>query len=297
MKVNRKIRDNKVCIQIWKAILSCATIISPELNSKMYYRISQGKPLNLSFPKDFNEKVLWLKLNTYLNDPLVRQCADKYAVREYVKEKGWGETLTPLLAVYTSVDEIKKDNLPDRFALKLNYGCGFNILCTDKNTFDLDRAKQKLRKWMRSSYYLPYSEMQYKEIEKRILLEQFIENDDGMFPDDYKFYCYDGEPLYLLYCTDRVGECVQKTMYDIDGKVVPYKEGCVSKPFRRPACYDQMLEVCRKLAKGFPFVRVDLYDSDGKVVFGELTFTPAGGTGKYTPEGSIILGEKIKTAR
>lgn len=288
-----KIKKNKLMISMWKTFLSGLTVISPKMNTKMYYRVSQRKKLDLSEPKDFNEKVLWLKLNTYLNDPVVKQCADKYAVRDFVEARGLGDILNPLIGVYSSPAELDNVSFPQKFALKLNYGCGFNIICTDKESFDIDSAKKKLADWMKSKYYLPYSEMQYKGIKKMILLEQFIENEDGMFPDDYKFYCFNGEPRFLLLCTDREGSHAQKTMYSVDGAIVPYKKECVEKPFVKPSCYDKMLEVCRILSKDFPFVRVDLYDGDGKVIFGELTFTPAGGTGKYTKEGSLILGDLI----
>lgn len=288
------IRNNFIAHNVWNGILSIATIISPELNTRMYYRTSQGKRINLKNPIQFNEKILWLKLNTYMNNDLVRQCSDKYAVRSYVERKGCGETLNPLLKVYDSADEIKLEDLPQRFALKLNYGCTYNIICTNKNQFDLGAAKTQLSKWMRSKYYLVHSEMQYKNVERKILLEQYIENQDGAFPDDFKFYCFNGEPMYLLHCTERNVDHASKTFCDIEGNIVPFRTDCSNHGFVMPPCYLEMLQVCRKLSEGFPFVRVDLYNSDGKVVFGELTFSPAGGTGKYTEEGSRVLGELIR---
>ena len=283
------LRDSTFFHNVWNSVLSVVTLISPELNTRMYYRTSQKKKLNLQNPVYFNEKILWLKLK---ND-LVKQCSDKYAVRDYVMKKGCGETLNLLLKVYNSADEIKMEDLPKRFALKLNYGCTYNIICTDKSQFDLIAAKKQLNKWMKSHYYLIHSEMQYKGVKRRILLEQYIENQDGAFPDDFKFYCFDGEPKYLLHCTDRNVSHAEKTFCEISGKIVPFRTDCSNKGFVMPECYQDMLQVCRKLSKGFPFVRVDLYDSDGKVVFGELTFSPAGGTGKYTEEGSKLLGDLI----
>jgi hypothetical protein len=224
---------------------------------------------------------------------MVIKCADKYAVREYVAQCGCADTLNPLLNVYDSVEDIVESDLPDRFALKLNYGCTYNIICADKTQFNFYEAKKKLRKWMKTNYYLTHSEMQYKDVKRKILLEQFIEGSDGRFPDDYKFYCFNGEPQYLLFCTDRNVAHAQKTFYDIDGNIVNWRPDCISKKFERPESYQEMIEVCKKLSEGFPFVRVDLYDLNGKVIFGELTFTPAGGQGKYTKEGSIELGNLI----
>lgn len=289
----RRIKESKLARWAWSTVLSCITLISPKLNTKLYYYISHGKKLELKNPKGFNEKILWLKLNRYNKDELVRKCSDKYTVRSFVKARGCGSTLNPLLKVYDLADAIQTDDLPDRFALKVNYGCAYNIICDDKTHFDLDKAKKKLNRWMRSHYYLAHSEMQYKGVEHKILLEQFIENKDGGFPDDYKFYCFDGEPMYLLYCTDRNVDHAQKTFYDIDGNIAPLRVDCTDRPFDKPGSYEEMLDVCRKLSKGFPFVRVDLYDCDGKVIFGELTFTPAGGTGQYTQEGDKLLGGLI----
>lgn len=288
------IRNSQLMHKAWNSLLSIVTIISPEINTRLYYRISQKRKINLKNPVLFNEKILWLKLNTYLNNELIRQCSDKYAVRHYVTEKGCGEILNPLLKVYESADEIKTEDLPKRFALKLNYGCTYNIICTDKDQFNLTAAKKQLNKWMHSKYYLVHSEMQYKGVKRKILLEQYIENQDGAFPDDFKFYCFQGEPVYLLHCTERSAEHASKTFCDIAGEIVPFRLDCDNHDFQMPGCYQEMLGICRKLSKGFPFVRVDLYNSDGKVTFGELTFSPAGGTGKYTEEGSKVLGDLIK---
>ena len=287
------LKSNKIVFRCRGMFLRTLTVISPELNTRVYYRFSQKKKINLKSPAEFNEKVLWLKLNTYRDNPLVKQCADKYRVREYIASLGLEDILNPLIHVYDDPSEITPEQLPDRFAMKLNVGCGYNIICKDKATFDLEAAKAQLKKWMKKKYYLTYSEMQYRNVKPKILVEKFIENSDGVFPDDYKFYCFHGEPKFLLYCTERSGAHALKSFYSAEGELVPYKVDCNEKPFDKPVCYERMLEVCRILSKEFPFVRVDLYHSDGRVIFGELTFTPAGGTGKYTEEGSRILGDMI----
>lgn len=288
------IKKLDVAHRVYEICLSAVTLISPILNTKLYYRISHGKKLDLKNPKGFNEKILWLKLNNYMNNPTIIQCADKYAVRRYIKDKGYGINLVNLLAVYKSVDEIDWNSLPGKFAMKLNYGCGFNIICTDYSQFNRQDAITKLNRWMKSQYYLSHSEMQYKHVERKIIVEEFIETRSGEFPADYKFYCFNGEPKCLLFCSEREEGHTLKTLFDLEGNILNYRDDTVKQNFPNPICFNEMLELCRGLADGFPFVRVDLYDRDGKVVFGELTFTPAGGTGHYNSDGDRILGELIR---
>ena len=165
--------------------------LSPELNTRRIYYSYYHKAINLKAPETFDEKIQWLKLNRYGHDPLIRQCADKYAVRQFVADRGCSETLNDLYAVYTSVDEICWDKLPQKFVLKMNTGSGYNLVCADKSKLDIDASKAKLRRWCRESrdFYMRFSEMQYKDIEPKILCERFIESDDGLLPADYKLFC------------------------------------------------------------------------------------------------------------
>ncbi|MCA9766896.1 MAG: hypothetical protein KC455_10820 [Carnobacterium sp.] len=280
--------------KLYEYFLSAVTIISPTLNTRLYYRISHNRKLNLDDPKLFNEKILWLKLNRYKDNPLITQCADKYAVRDFLITKGYIANLVELLAVYDSVNDIDWEILPEKFAMKLNYGSGFNIICKDYLKFDREKAIRKLLKWIKSKYYLSHSEMQYKNVDRKIIVEEIIETQDGDFPADYKFYCFNGEPKCLLYCTEREGSQAMKTMFDLKGNILEYRDDTTAQIFPNPVCFDEMLEVCRGLSADFPFVRVDLYDKDGQVIFGELTFTPAGGTGDYNVTGDYVLGEWIK---
>lgn len=291
MEITSKIADSGRTVYGFFLRMICR--ISPELNTKVYYRLSQGKKLNLEHPTDFNEKLMWLKLNSYKDDPLVYQCADKYRVREYVERKGFSDNLTKLLFVYDNVDDIEWNRLPDKFALKLNYGCGFNIICRDKEKLDIIAAKKRIKSWMKKEYYLTHSELQYKDVKKKILVEEFIETGTELAPPDYKFYCFDGVPKCILYCYERIGGHAHKAFYDIDGNLLSFKIDCENVPFVKPKSYGQMLEMCRALSNGFPFVRVDLYDGGEHPIFGELTFSPAGGTGDYTEEGSRLLGSWI----
>lgn len=277
------------------------TIISPKLNTIVTYRIKFGKWLDFNNPKTLNEKILWLKFNDYLDNPVIKQCADKYRVRDYVKQVGCGEILNELIAVYNTTDEIEWDKLPLSFALKLNVGCGYNIIVHDKTKFDEEETKKKLRKWMKEKYYLGYSEMQYKDVKPMILVEKYLKPRDGILPEDYKFYCFDGESPYVMACTDRkeggkhprywyYNEKWEMQMLSEDALKYGY-DGAIAKPDG----IDSAFEYARKLSKGFPFVRVDLYLVDGKVYFGELTFTPSGGQDNgRLPIADEILGTYVK---
>ena len=280
----------------------CAlTLISPKLNTKVIYRAKFGKNLDFENPKTLNEKILWLKFHDYWENPLVKQCADKYRVREYVESIGCGEILNELLATYESVDEIDFDKLPQSFAMKLNVGCGYNFIVPDKDRFDLEDAKKKLRKWMKTKYYLAYSEMQYKGVKPVILVEKYLKPRDGVLPEDYKFYSFDGEVPFVMVCTDRQegGKHARYWYYNDRWEMQMMSDDALKygaeASIPKPEGIDCAFEYARKLSKGFPFVRVDLYIVDGKVYFGELTFTPGGGqdNGRLTTADEI-LGAYVK---
>ena len=141
---------------------STLTLISPKLNTQARYRQAFGKRLNLTSPKTFNEKLLWLKLYRYNKDPLVAKCADKYAVREYIKDAGCEHILNELYAAYDSPKEVPWSTLPERFVLKWNFGAGMNVVCKNKNELDIKATTKKLKKWQKSKCWLWFSEIQYK---------------------------------------------------------------------------------------------------------------------------------------
>lgn len=156
------------------------TVISPKLNTKARYRAAFGKKLDLQNPKTLNEKILWLKLYNYINNPLVAQCADKYRVREYVKECGLEDILVKLHGVYKTADEIPWESLPNQFVLKWNFGAGYNIVCTDKEKMDGEAVISQMKKWGKEKYWLPYSEMQYQHYHKLIICEELLNAKEGI---------------------------------------------------------------------------------------------------------------------
>ena len=266
------------------------TVISPALNAKVLHRVKTGRWLDFNNPKTLADKLVTLKIKQYNKDPKVKICADKYQVRSYVEEKGLDSILNGLLAVYDSVDDIDWDSLPQQFALKWNFGCGHNIICSDKSKLDIPTAIKKLKKWEKSykDNYLSYAELQYKDVPRKIIVEEFLKPSSGDLPPDYKFYCFDGEPLAILYIEERTKKHHPAGFFDLNWNYLgtPKKEninigtGTLVKFETLPAkpkSLDVMIDASKKLSKGFPFVRCDFYDVDGKAFFGEMTFTPAGG--------------------
>lgn len=267
---------------------------APVQASRYRYRRVVGKKLNLVSPRDFNEKLQWLKL--YWQHPLVIECADKYTVRAYVASCGCPEILNSLHGVYEHPGEIDWDGLPEKFVLKCTHGSGFNVICNDKRNLDKRRTLQRLAKWQKSRYGRYSAELHYSWLKPRILCERYIETADGNVPADYKIHCFNGEPRFTLVCSERQRR-LKLDYFDLDwqeldfGKAAFYSE----IPPARPSCYPAMLEYARRLCRPFPFVRLDFYDDCGAPVLGEMTFTPdACMANCYTEAGLGRIGDMIE---
>lgn len=277
---------------------SVLTLISPKLNTSVCYRVKFKRKLDWQHPITLNDKILWLKFHTYWNNPTIKQCADKLRVRDYLIDHGFGDLLNELLGVYYDVDDIDWASLPEQFALKLNVGCACNIIVSDKSKLDAETAKEKMRKWLKANYWLGWSEMQYKGVKPCILIEKYLGSPDGALPEDYKFYCMNGEAKYVMVCVDReIGKHAAFYYFDRGWNMMPYSEDYFKDPNRvipKPDHIDEAFEVAQQLSKDFPFVRTDLYIVDGKVLFGELTFTPSAGMDQSRlPETDMILGKQL----
>jgi len=254
--------------------------------------------IDLKNPKTLDEKISWLKLYYYKNNELVSQCADKYAVRDYVRACGCGEILNDLYGVYEDVDDIPWDQLPDKFVLKWNMGCGHNIICSSKRDLDIQKSRSLLKKWGKSRYYLPDAELQYKHITPKIVCEKFLETAHGLLPEDYKVFCFNGEAKYVMICIGRETGHPKFYFFDRRWELTPLKEDTKQPPMdlcrRKPNGIDEMFSYAEKLSKPFPFVRADFYLIEGQTIFGELTFTPVGGTdSRRLPETDLMLGEML----
>ena len=266
----------------WRKFLSS---ISPVYASKRLYKRALGKKLNLKNPQTLNEKCMWLKLNTYYNNPLITECCDKYLVRNYVRRVGCEETLNELLGVWDSPDEIDFNKLPNEFVLKCNHGAGYNIVCYDKYTLDIEKTKLQLRKWLKEDYWKLYAETQYKFIDKKIIAESLIKTKSNALPEDYKFFCINGVADCVMICKERATGHPKIYYFDKNFKYYPeyfylnptVEEVKLSVNIDFPDNIYRMFEYAEKLSKPFPFVRVDLYNENGKIIFGELTFLSSGG--------------------
>ena len=277
---------------ILNKILIC---INPILYSKRVYRKTLGKKLNLKNPVEFNEKLMWLKFNTYYNNDLITQCADKYRVRDYVKKCGCEEILNDLIGVYNNINEIEWNSLPNKFAIKCNHGAGYNIICTDKNKLDEKQVKKQLSEWMKEDYSKIAAEMQYKNINRKIICEKYIDMGNNKLPTDYKLYCFNGKVKIILVMKDREST-VTREFYNEKWERLYLRdyEGSPAQPTSKPDNLEKMIEYAEKLSKPFEFVRVDLYDVNQKILFGELTFTPTGCLAKYKNDVSKEMGSWIK---
>lgn len=240
------------------------------------YFHNRGRLPNLRHPKDLSE--IWIK---YVLDGKVNEMAslaDKYAVRDFVEKKGLGGILTPLLAVYNNADDIIFQDLPERFALKANFGATHNIICTDKSSLNIDEAREKVREWLKPVHYSE-SERHYNLIPPKFICEEFIDDGSGGFPVDYKFMCIKGKVFCILGVSGREDGHGAFLPYNRDWKPMPeyYRGHSTSKSLLPcPANLNEMIKTAEQLAEGIDLVRVDLYSNGSRIWFGEMTLTPSG---------------------
>lgn len=258
--------------------------IAPRYATSKLYKSNFGKTLDLRNPTTFNEKIQFLKLFTYYNNPLITQCVDKYKVKEYLTKKGYGKLVVPLLGVYNSTEEIDWEQLPSKFVIKCNHGCGYNLLVYNKSLLNIKKTTQTINKWLEEDYWKIYVETQYKYVSKKIIVEELLEGKVFAF----KFYCFNGEPQIFYISSD--GENGEKDLYvdyfDMDFNHIDVTLGNhkhYSSKFFKPEKWDELKNLARVLSYDFPFVRVDLYENNGKIYFSEFTFIPTGGFMHLTP--------------
>ena len=263
---------------------------------KLWFKERTGKELDLENPKTFNEKIQWMKL--YDSTPLKTRLADKYLVREWVKEKIGEEYLIPLLGVYDSFDEIDFEELPNQFALKTNHGSGWNIIIHDVSNLDKKEAKKKFDGWLKRNYAFNYGmELHYMNILPKIICEKYMADlaDGDIY--DYRFFCFNGVPEFVWVDIGSGTNHHKRNIYDVNWVLQNYRVNYpnLEPAPEKPSNFDEMLECVKKLCVDFAFVRVDFYSSNGKVYFGEMTFTPQSGTGKWEDEEqNELYGELIK---
>ncbi len=260
---------------------------SDECFLKIRYYLMLNKKLNLTNPTDFNEKLQWLKI--YNHNSEYTMMADKYSVKKYVEEKVGKKYVVPTLGVWERADVIDFDSLPERFVLKCTHDSGGLVICKDKESLDVQQAKNKISKSLNRNYYWYGREWPYKNVEPRIIAESYLEginSSDGLI--DYKFYCFHGLPKFL-YVSQGLGGNHKEAMMnfvDLDWEKTPFQrpdfKGFDVLP-NKPRHFGEMIEIAKKLSKDIPFVRVDLYEVDDQVYFSELTFYPGSGFTPFDP--------------
>ena len=260
-----------------------------------YYKRFKEK-INLIEPSTIQEKLQWLKL--FYRDDNIPVCSDKYELHQYLEKQDLGYLGNEVLGIYNKVDDINFSLLPNKFVIKATHGSGWNIICKNKDELDWKYTKKVMNLWLKLNLFVFGREWNYKNIRPRILIEKYL---DFQPLNDYKFMCYNGEPLYMQLNNDYNG-IHYVDFYDLktwEHLPVTYGPYNVSdRIISKPAQFDEMMVLARKLSKPFPFVRVDFYNFNNTIILGEMTFFPGGGLWPFTPfdigkKYNLLLGEPL----
>lgn len=250
---------------------------------------------NLKNPKTFNEKIQWLKL--YDRNPYYTKLVDKYEVKKIVADIIGEEHIIPTLGVWDKAEDIDFVSLPNQFVLKATHDSGRVIICKDKEKLDKEWAKKEMAKSLERDFYALTREWPYKEVPRRIIAEAFIEDPSGDLKD-YKFFCFNGKPQYFKVDFERF-IYHRANLYDLNWNLLPFEESAYpsdqNRKHQKPINFDKMIELVKILAKQFTLIRIDLYNANGKIFFGEITFYPNSGMVRINPtEADIKLGKMLK---
>lgn len=285
-----------------RTILACMKWVPDKFMIKLQYRIKFGRRLNLNNPQRFSEKLQWYKL--YYRNPKMKQCVDKYDVREYVKEKGLEKILIPLIGVYESEKDVNLERLPEQCVIKDTLGGGGRkVIVFDKHSnIKFEDIKKQMEEWIDSSisYKIGGREWPYGGKKHRIIIEEKLPSnieDGGLI--DYKFFCFHGQPKVLYVIADRkIGEKAGLGIFTAEYDrldVVRCDENPLKRDIPRPKAYDEMIEICKRLSEPFPEVRIDLYYVEEKIYFGEMTFFDGSGYMSFAPDSfDYVMGEMFQ---
>lgn len=265
-------------------LMRLSGILSDETYLRIRYFIEMGYSLHLSNPKLYNEKLQWLKL--YDRNPIYSDLVDKFKVKSIVAKKIGEKYVIPTIGLWDNIDQINFNNLPDKFVLKTTHGGGSTgvYICKDKKTIDKNLLRNKFNKLLRKcDEYKYYKEWPYKNASRRIIIEKLI-GDGKSALIDYKFYCFNGIPKVVAVATGRYSD-LRFDYFDMNFNHLGFEQGGKnsSNPIHRPKGFNQMIEIAAKLSDNLPHVRVDLYNDNGIIYFGELTFFDSSGFAKFYP--------------
>ena len=270
--------------------------VNPETYIKKVYLHRMGKKLELANPTTYSEKLQWIKL--YDHNPLYTTLVDKHKVKQYVAKRIGESYIIPTLGVWDSFGEIDFDDLPNQFVLKCTHDSGGLVICKDKRHFDKKTAGKKINRAMRHNYYYMGFEWPYKNVKPQIIAEPYMEDSQTGELRDYKFFCFNGKVKALFIATERQkeGTDVKFDFFDDSFQHLSFKQGHENAEItpEKPVCFEEMKRVAEVLSKGLKGVRVDLYEVNGKVYFGEMTFFHHGGWTPFEPETwDTVFGEWI----
>ncbi|NCA96440.1 MAG: hypothetical protein EOM74_05615 [Methanomicrobia archaeon] len=277
---NPNLKQNKLIRAFLVPFRGLVKKVAPVSYVKFQYRYITHHRLDLHNPIRYTAKLQYLRLFVYPQDLQVIACAGRATVREYITELGLGSYLIPIAGIYPNFDAIDFSVLPERFVMKATHACAFNYICLDKKKIDMPTLKKRFDRYLKADYGMKFYEPHYSKIKPEIIIEHYI-GEDEFLPVEYKIHVFNGKAKYLYVVTGR-GRDIRYNNYYIDW--TPFDGAQFNRwkktdtPMKRPENFDEMIKLAEKLAQPFPFVRVDLYDVNGKIYFGEMTFTPAKGT-------------------
>ena len=277
---NPNLKENKLKRALVLPFRNIVKAISPVSYVKHQYKYITHHKLDLKNPVRYTEKLQYLRLFVYPKDELVIKAASRDGARDYLKDKGYEDILIPIYGIYEKFDDIDFDKLPDQFVMKCTHACAFNEIVRDKSKFNKEESRKKFNKWLKTNYGNKTVEKHYSPIKPRIIIEKYLGEIDSL-PTEYKIHVFNGKARSMYVVTGR-GVDIRYNNYYIDWKEFDgsqfngWKKREEKLPI--PNNWDEMVKIAENIGKDFPFVRVDLYNINGKIYFSELTFTPAKGT-------------------
>ncbi|WAT23981.1 ATP-grasp fold amidoligase family protein [Aerococcus urinaeequi] len=258
-------------------------IISDENYVKLEYYLNLGRKLDLNKPKRYNDKLQWLKLND--RKDIYTEMVDKFAVRNIVEKTIGKEYLIPLLGVYNDFDEINFEELPSQFVLKPNHTSGNVYICRNKSEINYNQLRRKVDKWMKRDYFWEHREWPYKNVDRKLVIEKLMVDESGTDLKDYKFFCFNGDAKFMFVAKDR-STSTKFNFYDSNFNKLPLKQHYpnFNDELKKPISFEKMKYLAGKLSEGIPHVRVDFYEINGEIYFGELTFYHFAGVEQFEPD-------------
>ncbi len=278
---NPNLKENKFKRALVSPFRNIVKAVSKVSYVKYQYKYITHHKLNLKNPTRYTEKLQYLRLFVYPKDPLVVQCAGRAGVRDYIKEKGFSDNLIKIYGVFDKFDDIVFDKLPNQFVMKCTHACAFNYICKDKSQINIPELKKKFDKWLKTNYGKKTVELHYAPIKPQIIIEEYLKEEGQPLPIEYKIHVFNGKAKSMYVVTSR-GVDIRYNNYYIDwtpfdgSQFNGWKK--TDEEIKRPDNWSDMVSMAESLASPFPFVRVDLYNINGKIYFSEMTFTPAKGT-------------------